>query len=804
MNMDVNAYIDEALNEEDLDVYINKLKDTFELEWKKENKKETFPERQFSNFKDTLIRMVRFKKQFNVDDYVEAYKLNDESNTLPEFIKDLRNDILDDFSRKEYAQFIRTLKNKATEITEEVGPVQSAINTSFTINGKPMTIADLRNANDAIPVYSVTDYDRKLIRLRQLLPYERRNIIPDGSIKILIDKFEAEKEVTESVAVTPDINLKGFFNSSGLFSGINADEREVMYAYWEGIHKKEFKAFKETMKDFVNDNESLRTSWDKFLSIGQDEENKGSYIIPINKKTQHLPDIFDSVNLFIREYLLKAGVLDRPSRKETGGYSKPTEKGQKPDSSTAIGETEEVKSIEDDIDYILEGGLDVMELDPILLAQYNSNKQPILFKESDLDNARRHIKRRGRKMTLSKEMLKSMDKYFDALVDEIKVAKSDDDGIFYLPITNQIHDKNEVFEIDEAYSEFLAKVAEILVGESSYGTSGGYRGTGRKDSPFSVTQTPIAPKIKPTQELSGSAEKVVKVIGDYIIKPINSGKYFGDVPKFTTQSWFTSLNTYIRDDPYSKTLSHALDKFNPSPSELDNITDMLKLMVRRSDVSINNPEIYIKSGVNALNSLLGDDKQNKELGGYIWYLFKKDAKLGGVSVESLHEDYKNNSRGRVFQMLTKLLNSYEFRRRLLIRDVGKREVRGVATNTVPITRLRTSWVHKDNEELLKSAQHLLNLLEDEEKSIMASFNLIMEAHDMIRKMSNKNIVYHHLSLDDIDSVDYILKQVPTYDLNILDLQQIVTDLDSFSNIAKAFGINEEAVYTIKGLCRGIY
>ena len=65
-------------------------------------------------------------------------------------------------------------------------------------------------------------------------------------------------------------------------------------------------------------------------------------------------------------------------------------------------------------------------------------------------------------------------------------------------------------------------------------------------------------------------------------------------------------------------------------------------------------------------------------------------------------------------------------------------------------------------------------------------------------------MYHHLSLDDIDNVDYILKQVPTYELNILDLQQIVTDLDSFSNIAKAFGINEEAVYTIKGLCRGIY
>jgi len=71
-------------------------------------------------------------------------------------------------------------------------------------------------------------------------------------------------------------------------------------------------------------------------------------------------------------------------------------------------------------------------------------------------------------------------------------------------------------------------------------------------------------------------------------------------------------------------------------------------------------------------------------------------------------------------------------------------------------------------------------------------------------MKNKEIVYGCLTLTDVDNVDYILKRVSKYDLNVVDLQQIVTDLDSFANIAKSFGINEESVYMIKGLCRGVY
>ena len=154
-------------------------------------------------------------------------------------------------------------------------------------------------------------------------------------------------------------------------------------------------------------------------------------------------------------------------------------------------------------------------------------------------------------------------------------------------------------------------------------------------------------------------------------------------------------------------------------------------------------------------------------------------------------------------MLEYLLNSYLFRKKLKIRTLRETEKLSVP-QTLKIQEIRPSWVADNRKDLLVSAQKVLKVIDDNKKSVMNSFGLIMEAHDAIRKMQGKEIIYDCLSLTDVDNVDYVLKRVSKYDLNVLDLQQIASDLDSFGNIAKSFGINEESVYTIKGLCRGVY
>lgn len=755
-----------------------------------------------------------FSEQFNVDDYIEDYQKHEASNTLAGFLRDLRQNILKEFSMVHYRKFTTELKKKAKG-GEPVSPVQSAISRLFTIKGKPMAINDLPNAENALPVWDASNYNRNLMRLKNLISHEKFKMIPDGSIQTLYNKFDdlADDEGNfVGEMQEPNINLTGFFNESGLFSGINTTEREEMYEYWEEVYG-DFDDFKEIMQDFVDINKSLEPSWEKLLSAG------GNYIIPIKKEVTLLPDIFNSVNKFVRQYLIMMNIVSTAGKGGAKATFAAPEKGQKTTLKDLEGGEIDLDDYKiDDMDMLLDDISIELEVDPILLAQYNVNKQPVLFQESDLESARRLIRSRGRRARLDRKLLDSMERYFDRLEDEIKVAKNDKDGIFYLPISDQIHDVNDVSDIDDAYGEFLDAVVEILMDKSTFRTSGTYSGRGTDTAPLHVTSSAVGADIKesklkdrPSISHASQAAKVtgpdyqeiVNIIGEYIIKPINSGKYFGDEPKFVSKSWFTNINRLVIDDPMSKTLEHILDNLSIFPSDLDNITNMLTLMKRRGDKS-NLNVADIKSGVISLDIILGNNKENKELGGHIWWLFNKDAEYNGVPVESLHNDYLKNSKGKVFQMLKRVLNSTEFRAELQIRDAGSRDRQATSFTTQPTIRLRRTDVHTDSEDLLESAKKLLELFEAEEKTILSSFDLIMEAHDMIRKMSDKHIVYHHLSLDDIDNVDYILKQVPTYELNILDLQQIVTDLDSFSNIAKAFGINEEAVYTIKGLCRGIY
>jgi hypothetical protein len=39
------------------------------------------------------------------------------------------------------------------------------------------------------------------------------------------------------------------------------------------------------------------------------------------------------------------------------------------------------------------------------------------------------------------------------------------------------------------------------------------------------------------------------------------------------------------------------------------------------------------------------------------------------------------------------------------------------------------------------------------------------------------------------------------DINAFEISKIVKSIDSFENLSKNYGVSEEVVYTIKGLCR---
>jgi hypothetical protein len=815
--MNLNNYLDDAvaaIQGNTWDGFVNTLKEEIG-----ENISEGKFGRELSDLKDK----AKFRNDFNTDDYInEAVKAKTSDDTWADFKKNMRRNILrGGYELSHYTDFLIRLDKAIGGLEEgekptDISSVQSAINSSFTIGGKPMTISDLENANDAIPSYSTKDYNTKLARLKGMLTFESKEAIPTGSIQILIDKFEAEKEEGEFKtldAILPNINLKGFFTQSGLFSGTQSSERNEIYDYWETIARKFEGDFIPTIKKFVDEHDSIRSEWEKVMELSDPDDPKSeilrSYIVNTthnNLVNRNVPDILNAVNIFIHQFLeIKLGIEIVHDKERIIAEEILDDEGRPTGKFKGDFDEQAAKDTKDDLDFIVDEGEDnPMLLDPILLINYDSGKLRTMFKKDDLISARRLLRNEGRRVRLDNKLLQVMEEYFDEFLDEIQEVEREN---YYLPISSEVHDRVLVDEIDEAYGNFFEKLTDIMLEErSQLPTSGTYTGTGKEDVQ-GVRETPTSAKIGSGKFKRKEYSNVLAAIHQFVIEPINSGKYFGTKPKFTTQKWFSELLLLAKNDPFTSVLETNLERMAIKAADLDNIADMFELQSRRADITARSTiKKEIMAGIKSLNKVIGENDHNEQLGGHILYLVTNGGEINGTSAEELHNEYlASPKKGIVYSMLEYLLNSYLFRKKLKIKELGGREkIASVPRTYQDIQDIRPSWVAENRKDLLVSAQRVFKVLDENKKSVMNSFGLIMEAHDAIRKMKNKEIVYGCLTLTDVDNVDYILKRVSKYDLNVLDLQQIVTDLDSFANIAKSFGINEESVYMIKGLCRGVY
>ena len=103
---------------------------------------------------------------------------------------------------------------------------------------------------------------------------------------------------------------------------------------------------------------------------------------------------------------------------------------------------------------------------------------------------------------------------------------------------------------------------------------------------------------------------------------------------------------------------------------------------------------------------------------------------------------------------------------------------------------------RDKEPTKQAIEELADVLKSEESKIHKD---ILSAHDTIRKMKGLPIYYAIKKLDNFDDVQDMMETLEKQKLDITatEINKIVNDLDSFSNISKAYGISSEQVYLIK-------
>ena len=81
---------------------------------------------------------------------------------------------------------------------------------------------------------------------------------------------------------------------------------------------------------------------------------------------------------------------------------------------------------------------------------------------------------------------------------------------------------------------------------------------------------------------------------------------------------------------------------------------------------------------------------------------------------------------------------------------------------------------------------------------------LLHAHDAIRKMMNKPVYYGLSKVDDYDDMQCtieIMKSKFNTDVTALEIEGIVSELDSMNSLSKKYGISTEGVYFLKAIHR---
>ena len=172
----------------------------------------------------------------------------------------------------------------------------------------------------------------------------------------------------------------------------------------------------------------------------------------------------------------------------------------------------------------------------------------------------------------------------------------------------------------------------------------------------------------------------------------------------------------------------------------------------------------------------------------------KDIKLFGKPIAKLHEKWVNRDSSKVMPL--------DSLRSILQDD----------TYTNMLRREEQYGDEKEVKALRITVDKILDLTAPEQETVRTDIERektrvqksILVVHDYIRKMEDRPIYYGNLNSNNLDDMDYLISKIESenkVELNVLEVNSIIDSVNSHMNISKSFGLNEEVIYKVKGLCR---
>jgi len=343
-------------------------------------------------------------------------------------------------------------------------------------------------------------------------------------------------------------------------------------------------------------------------------------------------------------------------------------------------------------------------------------------------------------------------------------------------------------------------------------------------------------------EITQEYSQMLVTIEDYYVNPIAT-RYYGTKPDFIRDKNYQRIVEMIDKNPLGVAIGNLAGETGSeiifNASILKNLADVLEYHRPREELRID-AQVYrnIETAYEFLVRLFGAKELNKIWAAGLIYVMsagdvppryaKQFKEKFGEDIETLQEkagatesikdaegnpiiDERGNERIKLIekhypiQYLEDIFEMYEFRDQLGLKQTFSRGRAGeglqVGSKAKPITDIDSREVEEPHKkEMLEEAKRIVGLLSEINKNYDPLVIALLNAHDIIRKALGKRIIYGKYCLTNADDVDYVLRKTND-DLSVMELEQIVNSVNSFENIGKAFGINEEMVYIIKGMCR---
>jgi len=572
-------------------------------------------------------------------------------------------------------------------------------------------------------------------------------------------------------------------------------KREEIYSYWDDI-KDKHSEFSSAHNSFVSAIGKLDTSGlpeleTKMKKFSKFDVDKLQYIkLYDSVKIEDVADVEQKAIFILRDFLKSIGNLPeekfiytegKRSRDDVPKWNELEQGEQK------ITEEDEEEGLKDQINSLIK-----IRVDPLYGYALGLGEEAGLPAGAVIDKEIEELESRlktGLVLVEMDNLIPSLQKYMENL----KKFKSKITSDYYLPVIPTLQGYSGE-DVNKEVAEYLTLFAEFIEFGSDFERRSKGSASGVSRDRISIGRAGAGKTHLTdfkTLDINDKFTELLQAIVEYFIEPSrNQNRPLDEELPFISQVGSRPIENIAREpdagnSPFIHLLRMESNDWTLTKSQLTEIADYMKLL---TSLNIGSKQTELFEKTTDLADMIDDifegemsEQINIEFGNFLSLIFKEanlnDKKFGvGGSGKKLTAELAADYKSQKIYPFESIFNHLIMKKQSYLDP--KTGVDGAAKLLNTINQAEADLkITKAKEEVI-----------------------LLQAHDEIRKMLGKPLFYGLSNVHDFTAVSTAIEHMNTQyktDITATDVENVVKEFDSMSNVGVKYGIPEEGVYFLK-------